>query len=116
MASTRGRGIAAANTVMALGVLPLLAWLGMLVRSVFRVESGRFGLSDLMFVGVAGVCAYLVTFVVAGAGAIWAAVLVRRGSTGRALRLARVLVSVTAAMLLIPWAIVLALVVLRWLD
>lgn len=115
MAQAGARRIVAANTVMAVGVLPMLAWLGMLVRSIFRVESGQFDLSDLMFVGVAGMGAYLVTFVVAGAGAIWAAVLVR-SSGGRARRLARILVSSTAVMLLLPWAIVLALVVLRWLD
>jgi len=114
-ATTRGRGLIAANTAMALGVLPMLGWLGMLVRSVFRVESGRFGLTDLMFVGVAGVGAYLVTFVVAGAGAIWAAVLVR-ACTGRARRFTRILVSFTAGMLLLPWVIVLALEVMRWFD
>ena len=115
MAATRGRGIAAANTAMALGILPMIVWLGLLVRSVFRVESGKFGLSDLMFVGVAGMGAYLVTFVIAGAGAIWAAVLVR-AATGRARRLARILVSVTSGVLVLPWLIVLVLVVLRWLD
>ncbi|HXS50914.1 MAG TPA: hypothetical protein VN782_00135 [Usitatibacter sp.] len=115
MAATNGRGVAAANAVMVFGILPMLAWLGLLVRSVFRVEVGEFDLSDLMFVGVAGMGAYLVTLVVAGLGAIWAAALLRRASV-RARRVARVLVSLTAAMLLLPWLGVLVLVALRWLE
>lgn len=115
MAAASGRGIAAANAVMAFGILPMLAWLVLLVRSVFRVEVGEFDLSDLMFVGVAGMGAYLVTLVVAGLGAIWAAALQGRAPV-RARRLARVLVSVTAGVLLLPWAGVLALVAMRWLE
>jgi hypothetical protein len=115
MAATKGRGIAAANAVMAFGVLPMLAWFGLLVRSVFRVEVGEFDLSDLMFVGVAGMGAYLVTLVVAGLGAIWAAALLR-GASVRARRMARILVTLTAVVLLLPWAGVLVLVALRWFD
>jgi hypothetical protein len=115
MAATNGRRIAAANTVMAFGILPMLAWLALLVRSVLRAEVGEFDLSDLMFVGVAGMVAYLLTLVVAGVAAIWAAALVR-GASARARRIARILVSITAAVLLLPWAGVLGLVVLRWLD
>jgi len=115
MAGANGRRIAAANTVMAFGILPMLAWLVLLVRSVLRVEVGEFDLSDLMFVGVAGMGAYLVTLVIAGLGAIWAAALLR-GASPRARRLARVLVSVTAAVLLLPWVGVLGLVLLRMFD
>ncbi len=115
MAATNGRRIAAANAVMALGILPMLAWFVMLVRSVFRVQSGEFDLSDLMFVGVLGMGAYLLTLVVAGAGAIWAAGLVREASD-RARRVARFLVSLTAGVLILPWGGVLALVVMRWFD
>jgi hypothetical protein len=115
MAATNGRRIAAANAVMAFGILPMLAWFVLLVRSVFRVEVGEFDLSDLMFVGVAGMGAYLVTLVIAGLGAMWAATLLR-GASLRARRLARVLVSVTAAVLLVPWVGVVGLVVLRMFD
>ena len=115
MAANQGRRIAVANAVMAVGVVPMLAWLAVLVRSVFRVERGEFDLSDLMFVGVAGMGAYLVTLVIAGAGAIWAAALVDDASD-TARRIARFLVSLTAAVLILPWGGVLALVVLRWFD
>jgi len=115
MAATNGRGVAAANAAMALGILPMLAWFGLLVRSVFRVEVGEFDLSDLMFVGVAGMGAYLLTLVVSGLGAIWAAALLR-GASLRARRLARILVALTAVVLLLPWAGVLVLVVLSRFD
>ncbi len=115
MSATNGRRIAAANAAMALGVLPMLVWFAVLVRSIFRVEVGQFDLSDLMFVGVAGMGAYLITLVVAGVGAIWAAVLVREATAGARL-VARFLVSLTAAVLILPWGGVLALVVLRWFD
>lgn len=110
-----GTRMAAANAVMAFGVLPMFVWFGVLVRSVFRLRSGEFDLSDLMLVGVAGMGAYLFTLVVAGAGAIWAANLVR-GATDRARRVAKVLVSVTAAVLLLPWGGVIALVASRYFD
>ena len=100
---SHGRKIAAANAAMAIGVLPMLGWLALLVRSVFRLRSGEFDLSDLMFVGVAGI------------GAIWAAGLVR-GAEARARRVARVLVSVTAAVLLLPWGGVLALIGSRFFE
>jgi hypothetical protein len=112
---SHGRKIAAANAVMAIGVLPMLGWLALLVRSVFRLRSGEFDLSDLMFVGVAGMGAYLFTLVVAGIGAIWAAGLVR-GAEARARRVARVLVSVTAAVLQLPWGGVLALIGSRFFE
>ena len=104
-----------ANAVMALGVLPMIAWFAVLVRSVFRLRAGQFDLSDLMFVGVAGMGAYLFTLVVAGAGAIWATGLVDKASDA-ARRLTRVLVSVTAAVLLLPWGGVLALVMSRYFE
>ncbi|HSN21707.1 MAG TPA: hypothetical protein VLS49_13580 [Usitatibacter sp.] len=110
-----GTRIAAANAIMALGVLPMLAWFAMLVRSVFRLREGRFDLSDLMFVGVLGMGAYLFTLVVAGAAAIWATGLVS-GASDRARRLARFLVSFTAAVLLVPWGGVIALVLSRFFD
>ena len=110
-----GTRIATANVVMVLGVLPMLAWLAVLVRSVFRLREGAFDLSDLMFVGVLGMGAYLFTLVVAGAGAIWATGMVREASAA-ARRVARIMVSVTAAVLVLPWGGVLALVVSRFFD
>jgi hypothetical protein len=112
---SNGRRIAAANTVMGLGVLPMLVWFGVLVRSVFRLRAGQFDLSDLMFVGVAGMGAYLFTLVVAGAGAIWAGGLVQGASDG-ARRIARFLVGLTAAVLLLPWGGVLALILSRYFE
>jgi len=112
---TGGRRIAAANAAMALGVLPMLVWFAMLVRSVFRVETGEFDLSDLMFVGVAGMGAYLITLIVSGAGAIWAGALIR-DAKGASRRIARFLVGLTAAVLLLPWGGVIALVAARYFD
>lgn len=110
-----GAKIGTANAIMAAGVLPMLAWLAILVRSVFRFREGAFDLSDLMFVGVLGMGAYLFTLVVAGAGAVWATGLVRDASE-RGRRVARLMVSVTAAVLILPWGGVLALVVSRYFE
>lgn len=110
-----GTKIGTANALMALGVLPMLAWFGILVRSVFRLRDGSFDLSDLMFVGVLGMGAYLFTLVVSGAAAVWATGLVSRASE-RGRRVARIMVSVTAAVLVLPWGGVLALVASRFFD
>ena len=110
-----GAKIGTANAIMVVGVLPMLAWLVILVRSVFRLREGSFDLSDLMFVGVLGMGAYLFTLLVAGAGAIWATGLVPRASE-RGRRVARLMVSVTAAVLILPWGGVLALVVSRFFE
>lgn len=112
---SQARRIAAANALMVLGVLPMLGWFVLLVRSVFRLRTGEFDLSDLMFVGVAGMGAYLFTLVVAGIGAIWTTALVRDAGA-RARLAARILVSLTAAVLLLPWGGVLALVASRFFD
>jgi hypothetical protein len=112
---SNGSKIGTANAIMALGVLPLLAWFAILIRSVFRLREGAFDLSDLMFVGVVGMGSYLFTLVVAGAAAIWATGLVDKASE-RGRRIARLMVSVTAAVLVLPWGGVLALVVSRYFE
>ena len=101
-----------ANVVMGVGLLPSLAWLVMLPLAVGHVRSGDFGLPDLMFAGVAGMGAYLFTFVVSGAGSVWAALLARTAPAG-VRRAAKVLISITAAVLLLPWLAVLVLVAAR---
>lgn len=105
--------VGVANAFMALGMLPLAIWIAMLVNSLDLLRSGEFGLPELMFAGVAGMGAYLFTLVVSGAAATWAAVLLRRGPSPRARRFAKALIAVTAAVLLVPWALVLVLVVAR---
>jgi hypothetical protein len=110
-----GAKIGTANALMALGVLPMLAWFAILVRSVFRLGEGAFDLTDLMFVGVLGMGSYLFTLVVAGAAAIWATGLVSAASE-RGRRVARVMVSITAAVLVLPWGGVLALIASRYFD
>jgi hypothetical protein len=107
--------IAVANALMGVGILPMLLWFAMLVNAIDHLRSGEFGLPDLMFTGVAGMGAYLFTLVVAGAGAIWAGGIM--GSAGeRARRVAKWLVAVTAAVLILPWGGVLVLVVSRIID
>jgi len=105
--------ISVANACMAIGMLPLALWVAMLVNSLDLLREGEFGLPELMFAGVAGMGAYLFTLVVSGAAATWAAVLLRRGPSAVARRFAKALIAVTAAVLLVPWAIVLVLVVAR---
>jgi hypothetical protein len=104
-----------ASSLMAVGMLPMLLWLAMLVAAIDHLRTGEFGLPELMFAGVAGMTAYLVTLVVAGAGAIWAAVQLRGASRGGRL-VAKSLIAITAVILLMPWALVLTLVVARMLD
>jgi hypothetical protein len=105
--------ISFANVLMAIGMLPLALWIAMLVSSLDLLRNGEFGLPELMFAGVAGMGAYLFTLVVSGASATWAALLLRRGPSIRARRVAKSLIAVTAAVLLVPWAVVLVLVVAR---
>jgi hypothetical protein len=105
--------ISFANVLMAIGMLPLALWIAMLVSSLDLLRNGEFGLPELMFAGVAGMGAYLFTLVVSGASATWAALLLRRGPSIRARRFAKSLIAVTAAVLLVPWAVVLVLVVAR---
>jgi hypothetical protein len=105
--------ISFANVLMAIGMLPLALWIAMLVSSLDLLRNGEFGLPELMFAGVAGMGAYLFTLVVSGASATWAALLLRRGPSIRARRIAKSLIAVTAAVLLVPWAVVLVLVVAR---
>ena len=107
--------LAVASSLMGLGMTPMLLWLAMLVAAIDHLRTGEFGLPELMFAGVAGMSAYLATLVVAGAGAIWAA-LQLRGATAVARRVAKSLIAITAVILLMPWAVVLALVVARMLD
>ena len=108
--------ITVANVVMAIGMLPLALWIAMLVNSLDLLREGEFGLPELMFAGVAGMGAYLFTLVVSGAAATWAAVLLRRGPSLAARRIAKTLIAATAAVLLVPWAVVLVLVVARMLE
>lgn len=102
-----------ANVIMAAGMVPLGLWIAMLVNSLDLLREGEFGLPELMFAGVAGMGAYLFTLVVSGAAATWAAVLLRRGPSAAARRFAKALIALTAAVLLVPWAVVLVLVVAR---
>jgi hypothetical protein len=104
--------VLAANVVIVVGLLPTLAWLVMLPLALGTLRSGDFGLPDLMFAGVAGMGAYLFTFLISGAGAVWAAILARTAPRG-ARRAAKVLISITAAVLLLPWLAVLVLVAAR---
>lgn len=104
--------LAIANAVMALGIAPMAAWFALLAASFDHLRTGDFGLPELMFAGVAGMTAYLFTLAVAGTGAIWAAVLLRREPAG-ARGTAKSLVAVTAAILVLPWVAVLFLVVAR---
>ena len=113
--SATGR-IAVANVLMAIGMLPLALWIAMLVNSLDLLRNGEFGLPELMFTGVAGMGAYLFTLVVSGAAATWAALLLRRGPSVPARRFAKSLIAATAAVLLLPWAVVLTLVVARMLE
>ena len=105
--------IAIANVVMAIGILPLAAWVAMLVNALEMLRTGEFGLPELMFAGVAGMVAYLFTLIVSGIGAIWAAALLRGAASVLARRVAKTLIAVTAAVLLAPWIVVLVLVVAR---
>jgi hypothetical protein len=105
--------ISFANVIMAIGMLPLALWIAMLASSLDLLRSGEFGLPELMFAGVAGMGAYLFTLVISGASATWAALLLRRGPSVSARRLAKALIAVTAAVLLLPWAVVLLLVIAR---
>lgn len=111
--STTKLGIASA--VMGLGMAPMMLWLAMLVSAFDHLRTGDFGLSELMFAGVAGMTAYLVTLVVAGAGAIWAAGQLR-GASGAGRGIAKLLIAITAAILLVPWAVVLVLVAARMVE
>ena len=108
--------ITVANVVVAIGMVPLALWIAMLVNSLDLLREGEFGLPELMFAGVAGMGAYLFTLVVSGAAATWAALLLRRGPSPAARRIAKTLIAVTAAVLLVPWAVVLVLVVARMLE
>lgn len=105
--------ISVANVFMAIGMLPLALWVAMLVNSLDLLRNGEFGLPELMFAGVAGMGAYLFTLVVSGAAATWAAVLLRRAPSAPARRFAKTLIAATAAVLLVPWVLVLVLVVAR---
>jgi sorbitol-specific phosphotransferase system component IIC len=104
--------LAIANAVMTLGMAPMVAWFALLAASLDQLRTGDLGLPELMFAGVAGMTAYLFTLLVAGTGAIWAAVLLRRESAG-ARRTAKALVALASAILLLPWMGVLFLVVAR---
>jgi hypothetical protein len=108
--------IGVANAFMAIGMLPLALWIGMLVNSLDLLRNGELGLPELMFAGVAGMGAYLFTLVVSGAAATWAALLLRRGPSRPARRFAKSLIAATAAVLLVPWAVVLVLVVARMMG
>ncbi|HET9471962.1 MAG TPA: hypothetical protein VFO24_12725 [Usitatibacter sp.] len=110
--SPTGR-ISVANGLMVAGMLPLATWVAMLVNSLDLLRNGEFGLPELMFAGVAGMGAYLFTLVVSGAAATWAALLLRRGPSVPARRFAKTLIAATAAVLLVPWVVVLVLVVAR---
>jgi hypothetical protein len=105
--------ISIANVLMSIGMLPLALWIAMLVSSLDLLRNGEFGLPELMFAGVAGMGAYLFTLVLSGASATWAAVLLRRGPSIRARRVAKTLIAITGAVLLLPWGVVLVLVVAR---
>jgi hypothetical protein len=108
--------ICVANALMAIGMLPLALWVAMLLSSLDALRNGEFGLPELMFAGVAGMGAYLFTLVVSGASATWAAVLLRRAPSPPARRFAKSMIAATAAVLLVPWAVVLWLVVARMIG
>jgi hypothetical protein len=101
-----------ASTLMGVGVVPMMLWFAMLVNAVRALRAGEFDLSDVMFTGVAGLLAYLATFVIAGAGALWSLGL-RRDAPESARRLARNLAWLTAAVLALPWLAVAGLLVMR---
>lgn len=107
--------IALANGLMGAGLAPMVLWLAMLANSMSYLRRGEFGLPDLMFAGVAGMGAYLFALLVAGAGAIWAATQVRAAATG-ARRIAKALILLTAAFLLLPWLAVGTLVAARYFE
>lgn len=101
-----------ASALMGLGVVPMVLWFAMLVNAIRALEAGEFDLSDVMFTGVAGMFAYLATFVIAGAGALWSLGLRREAPEG-ARRIARNLGWLTAAVLALPWLVVAGLLVMR---
>ena len=107
--------LAVANGLMVAGMAPMMLWLAMLVDALDHLRTGESGLPELMFAGVAGMGAYLFALVVSGAGAIWAGGLLR-GASDLARRVAKILIAVTAGILIMPWGGVLALVVARYFD
>lgn len=101
-----------ASALMGVGVVPMMLWFAMLVNAVRALGAGEFDLSDVMFTGVAGMLAYLATFVIGGAGALWALGL-RRQASEAARRLARNLTWLTVAVLALPWLVVASLLAMR---
>ena len=104
--------IVAANVLMAIGLIPLALWFLFLASAAYYMGRGNLGLSDLMLMGAFGLFAYIAALLVAGGGAWWASLAMKRQPDVRH-TFTRALVRTTGVSLLVPWLMYLAMVVSR---
>ncbi len=96
-----------------IGLVPMALWVALMLVQALTVGTRGFDLTILMLVGISGVFAYLIACFVAGGSALWA---LRRAKTEAVppTRLTKTLSTITACIMVAPWAFVALQGVARW--